>query len=96
LNHFKIDYFGLCHFGVLFICPLLGQTVPHILAVGCRPAPSGTISWWPGDGNANDIINTNNGILEGGAKLVPWTEAMFSFASWGCGQMTRTAKFKQT
>ena len=33
----------------------------------CTPPPSGMISWWPGDGNANDIINTNNGILQGGA-----------------------------
>jgi len=25
----------------------------------CVPPPSGLVSWWPGDGNANDIINSN-------------------------------------
>ena len=33
----------------------------------CQPPPSGLISWWPGDGNASDIVGTNNGVLEGGA-----------------------------
>lgn len=33
----------------------------------CLPPPSGLVGWWPGDGNANDIIGTNNGILQGGA-----------------------------
>ena len=28
----------------------------------CDPAPSGLVSWWPGEGNADDIIGTNNGI----------------------------------
>jgi len=27
----------------------------------CVPAPSGLVSWWPGEGNANDIIGTNDG-----------------------------------
>ena len=39
----------------------------HVLAVDCDPAPSGMTSWWPGDGNANDIVGTNNGTLLGGA-----------------------------
>jgi hypothetical protein len=30
----------------------------------CDPVPSGIISWWPGEGNANDIIGNNNGVLE--------------------------------
>ena len=34
---------------------------------GCDPAPSGLVSWWPGNGNANDIIGGNNGSLVGGA-----------------------------
>jgi hypothetical protein len=33
---------------------------------GCVPAPSGLVSWWPGEGNANDIISTNHGIMEAG------------------------------
>jgi len=30
----------------------------------CVPPPSGLVSWWPGDGNANDIAGPNNGYLE--------------------------------
>ncbi|MGA2854770.1 MAG: protease pro-enzyme activation domain-containing protein, partial [Verrucomicrobiota bacterium] len=31
----------------------------------CDPAPSGLAAWWPGEGNANDIIGTNNGAVVG-------------------------------
>jgi Concanavalin A-like lectin/glucanases superfamily/Immunoglobulin domain len=30
----------------------------------CDPAPSGVVSWWPAEGNANDIVGTNNGNLQ--------------------------------
>lgn len=33
----------------------------------CFPNPSGLIGWWPGDGNANNLLGTNNGTLQGGA-----------------------------
>lgn len=29
----------------------------------CVPAPDGLVSWWPGDGNAEDIKGGNDGIL---------------------------------
>ena len=29
------------------------------------------VSWWPGDGNANDIQDGNNGTLHGGVTFVP-------------------------
>jgi Concanavalin A-like lectin/glucanases superfamily len=32
---------------------------------------SGVVSWWPGDGNANDIIDGNNGALQNGATYAP-------------------------
>ena len=32
----------------------------------CDPAPGGLVSWWPGEGNANDVIGTNNGTPVGG------------------------------
>jgi Leucine-rich repeat (LRR) protein len=41
--------------------------VPPVGAAGCSSAPAGLVSWWPGDGNANDIAGTNNGALQGGA-----------------------------
>lgn len=35
----------------------------------CTPRPSSMVSWWPGDGNADDIIGTNNGTLQNGATF---------------------------
>jgi hypothetical protein len=32
----------------------------------CDPAPGGLVTWWPGEGNANDVIGTNNGVPMGG------------------------------
>ncbi len=37
------------------------------MARDCFPAPAGLVGWWPADGNANDIVGTNNGTLTGGA-----------------------------
>jgi hypothetical protein len=33
--------------------------------------PAGITSWWPGEGNANDILGSNNGTLQGGATFAP-------------------------
>ena len=33
------------------------------------PPPAGMVSWWPGDGNANDIVGGNHGTLAGGATF---------------------------
>ncbi len=38
---------------------------------GCVPAPDDLISWWPGDGAANDIIDGNNGALMNGVEFAP-------------------------
>ena len=35
------------------------------------PPPSGLVSWWPGDGNADDIWNGNDGTLMNGATFAP-------------------------
>lgn len=32
----------------------------------CTPPPSGLVSWWPGEGSANDVMGINNGVLENG------------------------------
>jgi hypothetical protein len=32
----------------------------------CLTPPAGLLSWWPGDGNANDIQGSNNGTLQNG------------------------------
>ena len=38
-------------------------------ARSCTTAPSGLVSWWPGDGNANDIVGGNDGTLVGGTTF---------------------------
>jgi uncharacterized repeat protein (TIGR03803 family) len=35
----------------------------------CLPPASGLVSWWPGDGNALDIVGGNNGVLSNGATF---------------------------
>ena len=46
---------------------LLCMVDSALFAANCTPPPPGLVGWWPGDGNANDIAGTNNGILRGGA-----------------------------
>lgn len=36
----------------------------------CTPPPPNMVSWWPGDGNAADLIGTNDGTLQGGVTFV--------------------------
>src|ERR1035437_5420494 len=43
-----------------------GKCVP--VATTCVTPPSGIVAWWPAEGNANDIVGTNNGILQAGAS----------------------------
>ncbi len=40
-----------------------------VSAADCVPAPSGLVSWWPGDSNASDIQDSNHGTLQNGAML---------------------------
>ena len=40
---------------------------PSPTPTACLNPPSGIVSWWPGDGNSNDIIGSNNGSLQNGA-----------------------------
>src|SRR5437867_7458767 len=35
----------------------------------CVPPPSGLVGWWPGDGNASDIVGGNPGSLQNGATF---------------------------
>ena len=42
--------------------------------------PAGMVAWWPGDGNANDIVGSNHGTLSGGATFTGgMVESAFSF-----------------
>src|SRR5204862_3148726 len=35
----------------------------------CVVAPSRIISWWPAEGNGNDVVGSNNGTLIGGVTF---------------------------
>jgi uncharacterized protein (TIGR03437 family) len=50
----------------------------------CISSPSGLVSWWPAEGNANDIRNSNNGRPEGGVGYaVGQVGQAFSFDGTG-------------
>jgi hypothetical protein len=44
---------------------VLANPVMATVATTCVTPPSGMVSWWPGEGNANDFIGGNDGILTG-------------------------------
>lgn len=50
----------------------------------CTPPPSGMIAWWPGDGNANDIVGNHPGTVQGGVTYASSQVAQgFTFNSPG-------------
>jgi hypothetical protein len=42
-----------------------------VIAASCIPASPGLVSWWPGEGSANDRVEGNSGILQNGATFAP-------------------------
>jgi hypothetical protein len=58
------DVFGLTNYGLIPGMTLGTYVLPG--SQGCLPAPTGLVSWWQGQNNANDIIGTNNGTLQNG------------------------------
>jgi hypothetical protein len=49
-------------FLLIILCVLNFQLKAQVLPP-CVPVPSGLVDWWPADGNAVDIIGTNNGTI---------------------------------
>ena len=45
------------------------SVVATLTVLNCTAPPAGLVSWWPGDGNALDIVGGNNGVLEGGVTF---------------------------
>lgn len=53
---------------VMLFAPLGATAIQEVQALpACVPPPSGLVGWWPGDGNAEDIVNTNHGTPQNGA-----------------------------
>src|ERR1051325_7362945 len=58
----------------------------HAQVQTCTPPPSGIVSWWPGEGNANDIQGNNNGTLQNAATFASGEVGQaFLFTSDGDG-----------
>src|SRR5579864_8859362 len=49
----------------------------------CTPAPSGLVSWWPGDNEANDVTGTNDGTVNGSTFALGEVNQAFSFDGSG-------------
>ena len=64
--------------GLLF---LWLAAMPLRVLADCQSTPTGLIGWWPGDGNANNVLGTNNGTLQGGAtaSAAGWVGNGFTF-----------------
>jgi len=57
-----------------YIAALLALTcvvlaIPSGVSAACVNPPPGLASWWPGEGNANDVIGGNPGIVSGGISF---------------------------
>jgi len=50
---------------LLLVCTFVG----HAIAQTCVEPPTGLVSWWPGDGHADDIHDDNDGTLHNGATF---------------------------
>ena len=62
----------------------------HAAAQDCVEPPAGLISWWPGDGNADDIIGGHDGTPVNGAGFAPgFVAEAFSFDGVGGGRNDR-------
>ena len=52
---------------VLVACLTLFSNLAQAGIQVCALAARGLVSWWPAEGNADDVTFTNNGVLVGGA-----------------------------
>lgn len=48
---------------------LRAEEIAALASPTCVEPPDDLVSWWPGDGNANDIVDGNDGSLENGATF---------------------------
>ncbi|MDB6019741.1 MAG: cell wall/surface repeat protein, partial [Pedosphaera sp.] len=60
----------------MLACTLVTTSSP---AQTCVAPPSGLVSWWRADGNAQDFVGTNNGTLVSGTYATGKVGQAFSF-----------------
>jgi len=56
--------------GVSWLSPSNQGVSARVTSVDCVQPPSNLVSWWPGDGDAEDIADSNDGALLNGAGYV--------------------------
>jgi hypothetical protein len=49
--------------------PPTTTTTPPTTTTSCPNPPPGLVAWWPGDGNADDVLGDNDGVLQNGASF---------------------------
>lgn len=54
------------HLAFLIVLLLVAHASSVVFASNQSNPPAGIVSWWPGEGNANDVVGSNNGTLHGG------------------------------
>ena len=61
-----------------------GKCAPVMQTNTCVTPPSGIVSWWSAEENANDVAGNNNGTLQGGATFAAGESGMgFKFNGTG-------------
>jgi hypothetical protein len=63
----QIMCFGVRTIALLLLAYVCESTTAR--AEGCTSPPAGLDYWWPGSGNALDVISGNNGTLQGGVTF---------------------------
>jgi len=56
---------------VVFLVALSAINAATAYAQSCTPPPADMVSWWPADGDANDVVDANHGTLWNGATFAP-------------------------
>ena len=49
--------------GIILLAAITATT-PQTVGASCTAPPAGLVSWWPGEGNANDVVGGNNGAAQ--------------------------------
>ncbi len=57
-------YLGRLLLTGLAVLAALAAATPQSHGSSCTPPPAGIAGWWPAEGNANDVIGTNSGLLQ--------------------------------
>ncbi len=73
ISCFTVVFSTCCVFlGPMFVTRAQNAVAHSTLCeTGCLLPPTGLVGWWPGDGNANDIQLSSNGVQMNGATFAP-------------------------